>query len=110
MHRAITHGNLVRLRTLGGLVGLTPAPPFHQTADDFKSAIEQVAAIPFEGRVGYEGIAIGSDFLESSATIPELGNAPSILDWISRHFDDEVAGLLLDGNARRFLASIELPP
>ena len=76
------------------MIGLTPGPPFHQSPEELRSAIEQVAAIPFEGRVGYEGIAIGSDFLEFDETLPGLGDADSIGSWLSRTFDREAAALL----------------
>jgi membrane dipeptidase len=102
--RAIDLENLARLRACGGLIGLTPHPPFYQSTDELKSAIDQVAAIPFEGRVGDEGIAIGCDFLDSDAMLPELGDAQKIVDWHSINFDPESAVLLLEANARRFLA------
>ncbi len=103
--RAIDLQNLARLRALGGLMGLTPGLPFHQSPDELKLAIDQVAAIPFEGGLGYEGIAIGSDFLdpELDATLPELGDALAIVEWVSRTFDDSTAALLLEANARRLL-------
>ncbi len=102
--RALDLENLARLRAAGGLVGLTPGPPFYQSVDDFKAAVDQVAAIPFETRLGYEGIAIGSDFIGLEATLPELGDALAIVEWVSRCFDDATAALLLEGNARRLLA------
>ncbi len=104
--RAIDVQNLSRLRALGGLMGLTPGLPFHQSSDDLKSSIDQIAAIPFEGRLGYEGIAIGSDFLDPDleGTLPDLGDAPAIVEWVSRTFDDTTAGLLLEANARRLPA------
>jgi membrane dipeptidase len=102
--RAIHLENLARLRALGGLIGLTPGPPFYQSADELKSAIDQVATIPFEGRVGYEGIAIGSDFLELDCTLPELGDSSAIVEWVSKSFDPATAELVLEGNARRFVA------
>ena len=101
---AIDPQNLTRVRDLGGLMGLTPGPPFYQSAVDFKSAIDQVATIPFEGRVGYEGIAIGSDFLDLDAALPELADASAIVQWVSSSFDQTTAELLLANNALRLLA------
>ena len=103
--RAIDVPNLTRLRALGGLIGLAPGRPFHQTAEEFKAAVEQVATIPFKGRVGYDGIAIGSDFLELDGTLPELGDASAIVEWVSRNFD-QAAALLIQGNARAILGSV----
>ncbi len=102
---AIDLKNISRLRDLRGLIGLTPGPPFYQSAADFKSAIDHVATIPFEGRLGYEGIAIGTDFLERDAALPELADASAIVEWISSSFDETTAELLLDANARQFLTS-----
>ena len=102
--RAIDLANLARLRALGGLVALTPGMPFYQSGEEFQAAVEQVATIPFEGRVGYEGIAIACDFLELDGTLPDLGDASAILGWLSRNFEQEAAALLIEGNARAFLA------
>ncbi len=102
--RAIDVPSLTRLRALGGLIGLTPGMPFYQSGEEFKAAIEQVATIPFEGRVGYEGIAIACDFLELDGTLPDLGDASAILGWVTQNFDQAAAGLMIEGNARAFLA------
>ena len=103
--RAINLENLARLRAKGGLIGLTPGAPFYESAEEFKSAVDQLAAIPFEGRVGFEGIAVGSDFLELDETLPGLGDAMAIVEWLTRTFDDGTAALLVEANGRRFLAS-----
>jgi membrane dipeptidase len=102
--RAIDATNLERLRSLGGLIGLTPAPPFHRSAEEFKAAIDQVATVPFEGRAGYEGIALGCDFLEIAEPLQHLADASQVVDWVSRSFDVDVASLVLETNARRLLA------
>ena len=85
--RAIDLPNLTRLRALGGLIGLTPGMPFYQSGEEFKAAIEQVATIPFEGRVGYEAIAFACDFLGLDGTLPGLGDASAIREWASGNFD-----------------------
>jgi membrane dipeptidase len=102
--RAIDLQNLARVRALGGLMGLTPGLPFHQSPDELKSCVDHVAAIPFEGRLGYEGIAIGSDFLELDGTLPDLDDAAAIVGWAARNFDEATAMLLIEGNARALLA------
>jgi microsomal dipeptidase-like Zn-dependent dipeptidase len=102
--RAIDLQNLARLRAGGGLIGLTPGSPFYQSPDELKSDINQAAAIPFEGRAGFGGIAIGSDFLNLHSTLPELGNASAIVEWLLRSLDWEAARLLIAANARRFMA------
>jgi membrane dipeptidase len=55
--------NLRDLRSRGGVIGLTPGLPGCETAEDVQRLIDLIAAIPFQGRSGYEGIAIGSDLL-----------------------------------------------
>jgi membrane dipeptidase len=102
--RALDLQNLARLRAADGLVGLTPGPPFHQSTEELQSAIDQVAAIPFEGRWGYEGIAIGSDFLDVDGTLADLGDALAVVEWVSRTFDGAASALLVETNALRLLA------
>jgi membrane dipeptidase len=102
--RAINHQNLTRLRAVGGVVGLTPCAPYHQSPEEFRAAIEAVATIPFEGRLGYEGIAIGTDFLEVSETLPGLGDAESIRTWLSQTFGAETAASLAHANSRQLMA------
>jgi membrane dipeptidase len=92
------------LRALGGLIGLTPGMPFYQSVEEFKAAIEQVATVPLDGRAGYEGIAIACDFLELDGTLSGLGDASAVLKWVSASFDQAAGALLIDGNARAFLA------
>jgi membrane dipeptidase len=101
--RALGHDNLVRLRAIGGIVGLTPGPPHHATSEELKAAIETVASVPFLGRAGYEGIAIGTDFLGASQTAPGLGNVSQLTRWLRRNFDEPAAVQLVTENARRLL-------
>jgi membrane dipeptidase len=103
--RALDPESLSRIRASGGLIGLTPGPPYHHSPEEFKSAIDHVATIPYLGRPGFEGIAVGCDFLELDATLPGLGDAQQLVEWLARTFDPETAALLLELNARRFLAS-----
>ena len=97
--RAISLDNLKRLRALGGFVGLGVSPPFFQTIEQVRSAVEAIAAIPFEGRVGYEGIAIGTDFLGVNETLPGLGNAAEVVAWALASFDRPIAKALVVNNA-----------
>ncbi len=101
--RALNHQNLARLRAAGGVVGLTPCAPYHQSPEELRAAIETVATIPFEGRLGHEGIAIGTDFLEVNQTLPGLGDADSIKKWLAQMFGAETAASLAEANARRLL-------
>ena len=97
--RALSPENLVRLRALGGYVGLGVSPPFFQSPEQLKGAIEAVASLPFRGRVGFEGIAIGTDFLGVDRTLPGLGNAQEVVAWAQAHFDRPTAKDLLHDNA-----------
>jgi membrane dipeptidase len=97
--RAITRENLERLRALGGVIGFCVGPPFYPTADALKASIEEAASLPFRGQPGYEGIAIGTDFLGVSKTLPGLGNAPEVVAWLHATFAAETAAALLQSNA-----------
>ena len=100
--RAITLENLRRLRALGGHVGLTPS--FFQSTGQFKEAIELVASLPFEGREGSEGIAIGTDFMGVDTTLPGLGNADEVVAWVQANFDRAMAKDLFHDNALGLIA------
>jgi membrane dipeptidase len=102
--RAITLDNLRRLRALGGYVGLGVTPPFFQSQAQIKQAVELVASFPFDGRVGPEGIAIGTDFLGVDQTLPGLGHAAEVVTWIQAHFDRSMAKDLLHDNALVLIA------
>src|SRR5262249_46028021 len=80
---------LGEIRSRGGVVGLTPGLPGCETPDELKRLIDAVAALPFEGRSGYEGIAIGSDLLGSDRTAPGLASARDITRWLGKTFDRE---------------------
>jgi membrane dipeptidase len=101
--RAITLDNVRRLRALGGVVGLSVGPPFYSTADELRAGLEAVASVPFEGRAGFEGIAIGTDFLGVDRTLEGLGHAEEVVAWITATFDRTTAEALVRGNAHRLL-------
>jgi membrane dipeptidase len=62
--------------------------------------------MPFAGRAGFEGIAIGTDFLGVDETLPGLGNVEEIARWLESTFDRPVAHALTAGNGSAFLARI----
>jgi membrane dipeptidase len=99
--RALTVDNLRRLRALGGTVGISPA--FYRSADEFRASIEIAAALPWLDSPGYEGIAIGTDFLGVDKNPAGLGNVEGIVKWLVETFDGLTASRLIDGNARRLL-------
>jgi membrane dipeptidase len=100
---SLDHRNLRDIRSRGGVIGLTPGLAGCETADEVKLLVEVVAAIPFEGRPGHEGIAFGSDLLGVDRTVPELAAARDITRWPGRAFDRETAISITGGNARRLL-------
>lgn len=102
--RANTVENLRRLRALGGVIGFGVGPPYYETPEEIKAAIESAASLPFEGRAGYEGIALGTDFLGVDRTLRGLANAPEVVAWVASAFSSETAAALLHGNARRLFA------
>ena len=95
--------NLGEFRARGGVIGLTPGQPGCETPDDLKRCIETIAALPYEGRPGYAGIAIGTDLLGLEQTAPGLGSAREIIRWLKRAFDARTAAELGEGNALRLL-------
>lgn len=111
--RAITVENLARLRALGGTIGLGVTPPFHAGVEELRAGIEAAAELPFRGRAGSEGIAIGTDFLGVNAVAPGLENAPAVVASLLSAFGPATAEALIRGNARRLLAGmlgVEISP
>lgn len=98
--RALTLENLTRLRALGGVVGFSVGPPFYDRADQLKTDIETAASIPFLGRSGFDGIAIGTDFLGVDQTLAGMGNVTEVVAWLTATFDTATATALIQGNAR----------
>jgi membrane dipeptidase len=101
--RAITADNLRRLRALGGVVGFSVVP-FYSTIDQLRAGIEAAAEIPYLGRAGYEGIAIGTDFLGADQTLPGLGTVAGVVSWIASTFDPTTATALIRDNAFALLS------
>lgn len=98
--RALTADNLARLRALGGVIGLCVSPPFYTDPDQILRAVESVAAVPYLGRPGHEGICFGTDFLGVDSTLPGLANAPEVVAWVEKVFPPDVAKAVLHENAQ----------
>jgi membrane dipeptidase len=95
--------DLERMRALGGLIGLTPCAASFPAVADLHAAIETMASIPFEGRAGYEGIAIGTDLLGIDQALPGLEDVRRITRWLARTFERPAAAAVTAGNARGLL-------
>ena len=109
--RALKRDQVVRLRVVGGVVGLTPSRSSDQTTEEFKALIDAIASIPFEGRSGHKGIAVGTNFLACEQTLAGVADVTQITTWVGRTFDRDAATLLLAGNASQLLArAAGLPP
>lgn len=94
---------LAELRARGVTIGLTPGLPGCETADELKVLIDAVAAVPFEGRPGFEGIAIGADLLGVDRAVPGLDSARGLARWLEAAFDRETSAAIVARNARRLL-------
>ncbi len=92
--------SLARLRALGGVIGFSAGPPYHATAEGLKGWIETAAAIPFQGRPGFEGLAVGTNFLGVDQTLPGLGHVAEVVAWLSSTFGPAEASALIQGNGR----------
>ena len=95
---------LRRVRALGGVIGFSVAAPYYPTADALKADIDDAASLPFQGRSGIEGLALGTEFLGIDRTLPELGTVEQLAAWIAATFDPPTAAALLQDNARAFLS------
>lgn len=102
--RALSPDPLKRLRALGGLIGLGVGSPFHATADALKADVEAIAAIPFEGRLGFEGIALATCILGRDPSATGLETAEQVVAWTRSNFDPSTSDALIAANARRLLA------
>ncbi len=102
---ALAIENLRRFRTLGGVIGVSPGPPAVASAEALRETIEAIAAVPFRGRPGCEGIGIGSNFLGLESLIPELNEVAKLIAWLERTFGPESGRDLGERTARRLLAS-----
>ncbi|QEH34253.1 hypothetical protein OJF2_27880 [Aquisphaera giovannonii] len=91
--------DLGRFRALGGLLGVGVGKAFAATADELAGRIEAIAAIPFRGRPGFEGLAIATNFLEAEEVVEGLGNAEQVLAWLAGRFGGREAAMLAWGNA-----------
>jgi membrane dipeptidase len=108
--RAITVENLGRLRRIGGFVGFSVGPPFFPSAESLKASIDATAGLPFVDRAGYEGVAIGTDFLGVDGVLPGLANAGEVIAWLVETFDESTAYALMRGNAERFVSRLAGQP
>lgn len=96
--------NLRRFRQLGGVIGLSPGLPAVSSAGSLHEIIESIAAIPFLGKPGYEGIGIGTSYFRLTALAPELPNVARLIDWLVRTFGPETARSLAERTAWSVLA------
>jgi membrane dipeptidase len=107
--RALTRENLARLRNLGGVIGLSVGPPFYRGSDELREGLEAAASLPWRGREGFDGIAIGTDFLGVDETAPGLRNVPEVVAWLSDTFPPPLATALIAGNADALLERLFHP-
>ncbi len=103
---ALRLDSLKRLRHLGGCVGITPGPPFHRGAAGFLEIMASTAALPFRDAPGYSGIAIATDLFGTGETLPGLGTAYEIRDWLLKALPPGVGQAVVHDNAASLLARL----
>ncbi len=101
--RALNVEHLVRLRALGGHLGLSVGPPHVETAEALQRAIEQTAEVPFVGTAGVVGISLGTNFPSLVSTISGLHDAEAVVRWLMRTFGPTAAPGLIAGHAERLV-------
>lgn len=94
---------LAEVRSRGGVIGLTPGLSGCEAPDELRRLIDAMASLPFEGRPGHEGLAIGSHLLGDERAAPGLASVREITRWLGQTFDRETAAAIAAGNARRLL-------
>lgn len=97
--RALRRESLVRLRALGGVIGFSVGPPFFESVEALKAGIEAAASLPFRRRMGFEGIAIGTDFLGVDATLPGMGTIDDVVAGLAKTFAPDAAEAVIRGNS-----------
>ncbi|WP_165066596.1 hypothetical protein [Paludisphaera rhizosphaerae] len=91
-----------RLRALGATIGVRPS----LSAEAFREAVAFLAAIPFRGREGHEGIAVATDYLDLDEIPSELADVDRLTGWIEANLPPEVAPLVVAENARQALLAL----
>ncbi len=103
---ALGASGLARVRALGGIIGLAIGPPFFASKDAIREAVASIAALPFRGQTGPEGIALATNFLGMDRPIHGLEDAEDVVRWVRAEFDPPTARLLLAGNAETWIRSL----
>ncbi len=80
---------LAELRSLGVVIGMTPGRPGCETVQELRPLVDRIASVPFQGRAGFEGIAIGSDLLGVDQAPLGLASARDLIRSLGRTFDRE---------------------
>jgi membrane dipeptidase len=100
---SLAQPDLCRFRALGGLLGLGPVTSEVESAGALREIIELVATVPWKGKAGYEGMGIGTGFLEVEAPAAPLATAFRLTEWLTATFPSEIATAIAGGNARKLL-------
>jgi membrane dipeptidase len=59
--------------------------------------------VPYRGQAGYEGISVGTDYLELDSTVAEFSEVGKVAEWLSKSFSPGVAAMIGFQNARRLV-------
>ena len=92
-----------RFRALGGVIGLSVGLPAIDSAATLRARIEALAVVPYRGQAGYEGIGVGTDYLELDSTVAEFSEIGKVAEWLSKSFSPGVAAMIGFQNGRRLV-------
>ena len=76
-------------------MGLSVGPPFVESAESLITSINAIAAVPFKGQPGYQGIGIGTKYPELICCPRQLANVSKVTEWLMGNYPSEIALALM---------------
>ncbi len=102
-HGPIVVEDIVRLRAVGGFVGLGASSRSFDNLDELRFAISTVASIPLSGKSGYAGIGLATDSFGGGDAFDRAKTASDLIAWAIQIFGSAVANALIYENASQLI-------